>query len=94
MAAAITTLYAVRDLKGAYYDFPNKDDIVSGHYHLQGEGHITIILAGCVAIRSMNLDPAWEKVGNAGDVFDVPDEQWHEIVALADNSKILNLIKG
>jgi hypothetical protein len=42
----------------------------------------------------MHLDPAWEKVGNAGDVFDVPDEQWHEIVALTDNSKILNLIKG
>ena len=94
MADAIPTPYAVNSLKGVCYDFPKKDDILGRHYHSQGQGHITIVQSGCVAIKSLYLDQAWEKVGKAGDVFDLPDEQWHEIVALEDNSKILNIQKG
>jgi quercetin dioxygenase-like cupin family protein len=94
MADAIPTPYEVNALKGVSYDFPKKDDVLMGHYHSQGQGHITIVQSGCVAIKSLYLDQAWEKVGRAGDVFNLPDEQWHEIVALEDDSKILNIQKG
>jgi len=94
MADAIPTPYEINSLKGTYYEFPKKEDILGGHYHSQGQGHITIVQSGCVAIRSLYLDQAWEKIGKAGDVFDLPDEQWHEIIALEDNSKILNIQKG
>jgi hypothetical protein len=94
MADAIPTPYGVNSLIGVHYEFPKKDDVLLGHYHSHGQGHITIVQSGCVAIKSLYLDAAWEKVGRAGDVFDLPDEQWHEITALEDNSKILNINKG
>jgi quercetin dioxygenase-like cupin family protein len=94
MADAIPTPYAVNKLVGTKYVFLKKDDILQGHYHSHGQGHITIVESGCVAIKSLYLDEAWEKIGRVGDVFDLPDEQWHEIVALEDNSKILNINKG
>lgn len=94
MADAIPTAYEVNSLKGVYYDFLKKDDVLPGHYHSHGQGHITIVQLGCVAIKSLYLEQNWEKIGKAGDVFDLPDEQWHEIVALEDNSKILNIQKG
>lgn len=94
MADAIPTLYENNSLRGTYYEFPKKEDILRGHYHSQGQGHITIVQSGCVTIKSLYLDQDWEKVGKSGDVFDLPDEQWHEIIALEDNSKILNIQKG
>jgi hypothetical protein len=94
MANAVPTPYKINSLIGVYYDFPKKDDILMGHYHSHGQGHITIVQSGCVAIRSIYLENDWEKIGKSGDVFDLPDEQWHEIIALEDNSKILNIQKG
>jgi len=85
MADAIPTGYEINALKGVHYDFPKKDDILMGHYHSHGQGHITIVQSGCVAIRSLYLEDGWEKIGKPGDVFDLPDE---------DNSKILNIQKG
>jgi quercetin dioxygenase-like cupin family protein len=94
MADATPVPYEVGVLKGVYYDFFKKHDVLVGHYHSHGKGHITIVQSGCVAVKSLYLDENWEKIGRAGDVFDLPDEQWHEIVALEDNSKILNIQKG
>jgi quercetin dioxygenase-like cupin family protein len=94
MADAIPTPYGINSLTGIHYNFPKKDDILMGHYHSHGQGHITIVQSGCVAIRSLYLENDWEKIGKPGDVFDLPDEQWHEIIALEDNSKILNIQKG
>jgi|LakMenE01Jun11ns_1017448.scaffolds.fasta_scaffold8890407_2 quercetin dioxygenase-like cupin family protein len=94
MADAIPTPYENNSLIGTYYDFPKKEDILGGHYHSQGQGHITIVQSGCVAIKSLYLENNWEKIGKSGDVFNLPDEQWHEIIALEDNSKILNIQKG
>jgi quercetin dioxygenase-like cupin family protein len=94
MAEAIPTQYQINALNGMYYDFLKKDDVLSVHYHAKGQGHITIVQLGCVSIKSLYLDQDWEKIGKAGDVFDLPDEQWHEITALEDNSKILNIKKG
>ena len=94
MADAIHSLQDYNSLKGTRYEFPKKDDILKAHYHSKGQGHITICQSGSVLIKSVYLDSNWEKIAKVGDVCDLPDEEWHEIIALEDNTKILNIPKG
>jgi quercetin dioxygenase-like cupin family protein len=86
--------YQANTLNGSGYEFLNKDDVLGPHYHSKNEGHITIVQAGQVNIKSVHLDNNWEIVAKAGDVCDLPDEEWHVITALEDNTKILNISKG
>lgn len=77
-------------LTGVVYLFEKTNDILPMHFHGAGEGHITIVSSGSVKITG----EGWEKKAQIGNVIDLPDNQSHEIVALEDNTKIVNINKG
>jgi quercetin dioxygenase-like cupin family protein len=77
-------------LYGTIYDFPFKGDILPMHWHTEDNVHITVVARGSFTARGQN----WDRVVLAGDVIDWEPEQWHEFVALEDNSRIVNIIKG
>jgi len=88
------TPFEVNQLSGNVYLFESKGDVLSEHYHAKGEGHITFVIKGSVKIESKHLQNNWERIGKIGNFFDLPDDQWHEIIALEDDTKILNIKKG
>jgi quercetin dioxygenase-like cupin family protein len=88
------TPFKVNQLNGNVYLFEKEGDVLAEHYHPKDDGHITFVIKGSVKIESKHLQNNWERVGNIGDFFDIPDDQWHEIIALEDNTKILNIKKG
>jgi quercetin dioxygenase-like cupin family protein len=82
------------NLQGTVYLFESNGDVLSEHYHAKGEGHITFVIKGSVKIESKHLQNNWERISKIGDFLDLPDDQWHEITALEDDTKILNIQKG
>ena len=94
MGLAKATEFKTGALLGAVYVFGLKEDVVGEHYHTKGDGHITFVLRGSVRIEGRKINNPWSRVGKAGDFFDLPDDQWHEIIALEDDTKILNIKKG
>jgi quercetin dioxygenase-like cupin family protein len=89
-----TSEFKAGNLQGTVYLFESNGDVLSEHYHAKDEGHITFVIKGSVKIESKLLENNWERIGKIGDFFDLPDDQWHEIIALEDNTKILNIRKG
>lgn len=77
-------------LAGIVYLFEKTNDILERHFHEVGMGHITIVSSGSVKI----IGEKWEEKVSMGRVIDLPDGQWHEIIALEDNTKIVNINKG
>jgi quercetin dioxygenase-like cupin family protein len=82
--------FSAGNLTGTVYFFETSNDVLERHFHEVGLGHITIVSSGAVKI----VGQEWEKVVNVGGVIDLPDGQWHEIYALKDNTKIVNINKG
>lgn len=89
-----TSEFKAGNLQGTVYLFESNGDVLAEHYHPKDEGHITFVIKGSVKIESKLLENNWERVGKIGDFFDLPDDQWHEITALEDDTKILNIQKG
>jgi quercetin dioxygenase-like cupin family protein len=77
-------------LTGVVYLFEKTNDILERHFHPEGAGHITVVSSGSVKI----IGDGWEKEIKIGNVIDLPDDQAHEIIALEDNTKIVNINKG
>lgn len=77
-------------LTGVVYLFENNNDVLPNHFHGIGAGHITVVSSGSVKI----IGEGWEKEVKTGGVVDLPDGQWHEIIALEGNTKIVNINKG
>jgi hypothetical protein len=77
-------------LTGVIYLFEKKNDVLERHFHEAGAGHITIVSSGSVKI----IGDGWEKEAKIGNVIDLPDHESHEIIALEDNTKIVNINKG
>ena len=77
-------------LEGAVIFFEACGDVLERHYHAKGEGHITVVSSGSVKI----VGEKWEEEVSVGRVIDLPDGQWHEIIALENNTKIVNINKG
>jgi len=77
------------DLAGVIYDFEKSGDILPKHTHAKVDSHITIIVRGKVKIYSHD----WEILGFPGNIIDIKENVPHEIMALEDNSKIVNLLK-
>lgn len=60
------------------------------HQHTTEMNHITVVAKGVIKAHGN----AWERILKAGDVVDWPDDDPHEFIALEDNSRIVNIIKG
>ena len=79
----------VGDLNGSIYDFELAGDILPKHIHDETNVHITIVCKG--KIKAYSHD--WEKEAVAGQVMDFCAGEPHEIMALEDNTRIINIIK-
>jgi quercetin dioxygenase-like cupin family protein len=77
------------DLKGTIYDFEFAGDILPKHIHDETNVHITIVCKG--KIKAYSHD--WEKEAIAGQIIDFRIGEPHEIMALEDNTRIINLLK-
>ena len=77
------------DLRGVIYDFEKSGDILPKHNHDESNAHITIVARG--RIKAYSHD--WEKEFECGKFIDFPPEQPHEIMALEDNTRIVNVVK-
>jgi quercetin dioxygenase-like cupin family protein len=77
------------DLKCSIYDFEQKGDILPKHNHNRSDVHITIVARGSVKAYSHD----WEKEVKNGGIIDFIEGEPHEIIALEDNTRIINIIK-
>jgi len=94
MGLATSTPFKANKLVGVVYEYKLKGDVLASHFHPAGDGHVTFVLKGAVEIKGGNLSKPWVKTGVAGAFFDLPDSQFHEIIALEDDTRILNIQKG
>lgn len=79
----------VGDLRGSIYDFEKAGDILPKHSHTEDNIHITIVARG--RIKAYSHD--WEQEGTAGQIFNFRPEEPHELMALEDNTRIVNIQK-
>ena len=77
-------------LNGAVYDFPDAGDVLPMHQHGETDIHITVVARGLFRAHGNG----WEREVRAGDVIDWRPHDPHEFIALEDNSRIVNIIKG
>ena len=77
-------------LNGTVFDFPVAGDVLPMHQHGEGDVHITVVARGSFKAHGNG----WERVLKAGDVADWKPTDPHEFVALEDNSRIVNIVKG
>ena len=77
------------DLNGTILDFEVAGDILPKHTHDDTNVHITIVCRG--KIKAYSHD--WEKEAIAGQILDFRPNEPHEIIALEDNTRIVNIIK-
>jgi quercetin dioxygenase-like cupin family protein len=77
------------DLKGTIYDFEVVGDILPKHVHTEETVHITVVAKG--RIKAYSHD--WEREASAGQILDFRAGEPHEIMALEDDTRIVNIVK-
>lgn len=77
------------DIQGVIYDFEHKGDILPKHVHTESNVHITIVARG--RLKAYSHD--WEKEAIAGQIIDFRAGEPHELMALEDNTRIINILK-
>lgn len=77
------------DIKGSIYDFEFAGDILPKHIHDETNVHITIVCKG--KIKAYSHD--WEKEAISGQIIDFKIGEPHELMALEDNTRIINILK-
>lgn len=77
------------DLKGIIYDFEFAGDSLPKHMHTETDVHITVVCKG--KIKAYSHD--WEIEATPGQIVDFRVGEPHEIMALEDNTRIINIIK-
>lgn len=89
LGKAISTPFFFGDLVGAIYDFAKVGDVVPKHFHSSDDVHITIVARGKIKAHSHD----WETEATAGQIIDFKPEQPHELTALEDGTRIINIVK-
>lgn len=89
MGPTLTPLENLGDIRGAIYDFAASGDILPKHNHTEDTVHITIVARGRISAYSHD----WEMVAEAGQILNFRPEEPHEIMALEDGTRIINIIK-
>ena len=79
----------IEKLHGVIYDFEKSGDILPKHVHDETNIHITIVTNGKVKAYSHD----WSIEAEAGKVLDFRVGEPHEIMALEDNTRIINITK-
>ena len=85
----LTKELSVGDIRGMIFDFENAGDVLSKHVHDENNVHITIVAKG--RIKAYSHD--WEQEGIAGQILDFRPNEPHEIMALEDDTRIINIVK-
>lgn len=71
-------------------DFEKAGDVLPKHVHIEDDVHITIVARG--SVRASSHD--WEKEVQCGSIIDFRVGEPHEIVALEDGTRIINILKS
>ena len=77
-------------LEVVIHDFAAVEDVLPMHQHTPETNHITVVARGSFKAHGNG----WERIIKAGDVVDWPDNDPHEFIALEENSRIVNIVKG
>jgi len=77
------------DIKGLIFDFELAGDVLPKHNHDEESAHVTIVTRG--KIKAYSHD--WEIEADAGSVVDFRAGEPHEIMAVEDNTRIINILK-
>lgn len=77
------------DLRGIIHDFSLAGDVLPKHVHTEDDVHITIVARG--KLKAYSHD--WEKEATAGQIIDFRPGEPHELMALEDNTRIINITK-
>ena len=78
------------DIRGTIYDFERAGDVLPKHNHTEKDIHITIVARG--KLRAYSHD--WEKIATAGQILDFRVGEPHELMALEDSTRIINIQKN
>lgn len=81
--------FSMGDLNGTIFDFEVAGDILPKHVHTENDVHITIVARG--KLKAYSHD--WEKIAEAGQIIDFRVGEPHELMALEDNTRIINIVK-
>lgn len=84
------SLTGLGDIHGTLYDFEFAGDVLPNHIHDETNVHITIVARGKVKAYSHD----WEKEAVAGQILDFRVGEPHELMALEDNTRIINILKN
>lgn len=85
----VNKINGLGELSGAIYDFEFAGDVLERHVHDEMSNHITIVARG--KLKAISDD--WEKEASAGQIIDFKAGEPHELVALEDNTRIINIVK-
>lgn len=85
----VKQLENIGDIRGAIYDFEKAGDILPKHNHTENNVHITIVARG--KLKAYSHD--WEQEATAGQIIDFRPGEPHELMALEDNTRIINIVK-
>ena len=77
------------DIRGSVLDFEKAGDTLPKHTHDEDTVHMTIVAKG--RLKAFSHD--WSEEYECGKVIDFPPFQPHELVALEDNTRIINILK-
>lgn len=77
------------NLRGVIYDFEKSGDILPKHVHTENDVHISIVARG--KLKAYSHD--WSIEATAGQIIDFRVGEPHELMALEDNTRIINIIK-
>lgn len=85
----LSTPIVYGDIIGTIYDFEKAGDVLPKHNHTEDDVHITIVARGKVKAASHD----WSIEVDTGKIIDFRPYEPHEITALEDNTRIVNIIK-
>jgi len=81
--------FDVGDIHGSIFDFEKAGDILPKHIHTEMDVHITVVARG--KLKAYSHD--WELEATAGQILDFRPNEPHELLALEDDTRIINIVK-
>lgn len=85
----LVNTFSAGDINGSIYDFEFAGDVLPKHTHDETNVHVTIVARG--RLKAYSHD--WEKEAIAGQIIDFRPGEPHELMALEDNTRIINIVK-